>query len=126
MWFDIKTQGLECATPLILLTLPAILPRSIRDRRLSDARCGKVCVPIQWLSKEALMAEKDVPENRVDVNKHCHECGSGFYCAGYAGQAGCWCADLPRVMPVRDKAAKCLCPHCLRKRIDARLGVERG
>ncbi len=72
------------------------------------------------------MGEKGAPENRADVNKHCPECGRDFYCAGYAEQEGCWCADLPRVMPVRNKAAMCLCPDCLRRHIDTRLGVERG
>ena len=47
-------------------------------------------------------------------------CGKRFTCDLAAGKERCWCADLPRVMPVPGADAACLCPDCLRKAIDRR------
>lgn len=46
----------------------------------------------------------------------CPRCGAGFSC-GSGGQAGgCWCADLPQVLPP-DAGGNCLCPSCLREHL---------
>jgi hypothetical protein len=35
---------------------------------------------------------------------------------------GCWCADLPHVLPIPDEVAKgCLCPNCLAGKIELRV-----
>ncbi|MDP3796865.1 MAG: cysteine-rich CWC family protein [Polaromonas sp.] len=60
----------------------------------------------------------------------CPRCGAGFRCGMVAGDAQCWCVQLPHVMPVpaltpstppqgseasADSAAasSCYCPACL-------------
>ena len=56
----------------------------------------------------------------------CPRCGAGFRCGMVAGDAACWCADLPLLaeLPVRlpgntgvaeklPLAASCFCPACL-------------
>ncbi|HSQ04867.1 MAG TPA: cysteine-rich CWC family protein [Burkholderiales bacterium] len=53
-------------------------------------------------------------------NRHCAACGAPFYCAGRDGASGCWCAQLPNIMPLSDEHAGCLCPPCLRERIERR------
>jgi hypothetical protein len=54
--------------------------------------------------------------------KLCPACGAGLTCGPGTGRdgAGCWCADLPPVMPVL-ASADCLCPPCLREAIAAQL-----
>ena len=49
------------------------------------------------------------------MQKLCSQCGAAFECK----QAqGCWCAELPWMLPVptdgTDPAKGCLCPECLR------------
>ncbi|MBT4867790.1 MAG: cysteine-rich CWC family protein [Planctomycetaceae bacterium] len=56
--------------------------------------------------------------------KCCGRCGESFTCGLAAGEEPCWCADLPHVMPVDGAVGDCLCPHCLRGEIDARLAAE--
>ncbi len=57
-------------------------------------------------------------------NKTCGSCGSAFVCGIEAGDAKCWCFDLPHVIPLEsigrdDKTeADCLCPTCLQQKID--------
>ncbi|MGQ0792747.1 MAG: cysteine-rich CWC family protein [Deltaproteobacteria bacterium] len=46
--------------------------------------------------------------------KHCSLCGEEFQCG--AGGDTCWCAALPRVMPL-DFTGDCLCPRCLERAI---------
>ena len=50
----------------------------------------------------------------------CPRCGAGLRCGMLAGDAGCWCAQLPRVMPVpaAQKGAACFCPACLKQITD--------
>ncbi|MDB5743374.1 MAG: hypothetical protein JWR68_1689 [Polaromonas sp.] len=55
----------------------------------------------------------------------CPGCGAGLRCGMAAGDAGCWCARLPPVMPVpalpaEALAAACFCQACLNKAIDER------
>lgn len=59
----------------------------------------------------------------------CPECGAEFRCGAVAGEATCWCFDLPNVIPLDQigddqQPAGCLCPECLQKRIKA--VVENG
>lgn len=45
--------------------------------------------------------------------KCCEQCGAEFNC-GVGGQSGgCWCSDLPTVLPLAP-GGTCLCPACLR------------
>lgn len=46
----------------------------------------------------------------------CPQCGAAFTCGVAAGEARCWCFDLPNIMPMRADSA-CLCPACLRDAI---------
>jgi hypothetical protein len=52
-------------------------------------------------------------------NVACAECGQTFRCGFRAGDAHCWCAELPRRLPMpADPAAGCLCAACLQRRLD--------
>ena len=54
-------------------------------------------------------------------NTRCERCGTEFHCGMTAGEPKCWCADLPRIMPLTTaKTAACLCPDCLKREIEAR------
>lgn len=55
----------------------------------------------------------------------CAGCGAMFECGRGPGEARCWCADLPQVMPVPDLGAPCLCPACLEKEIERRAAPEK-
>ena len=48
--------------------------------------------------------------------KTCSSCGANFFCGPQAGQARCWCDDLPPLPPV--VGADCLCPACLGKAVE--------
>jgi hypothetical protein len=49
----------------------------------------------------------------------CPQCGKTFKCGKSAGEAHCWCADLPHVLPVPEgKSEGCLCPTCLSAAIE--------
>jgi hypothetical protein len=56
----------------------------------------------------------------MSVEKICPECGATFSCHS---DDGCWCNELPRVIPLTREGVLrgCLCPKCLRSRIDAEL-----
>ena len=54
-------------------------------------------------------------DNR-DMEKFCSQCDASMSCD--PGN-GCWCADLPHVLPVPDVATKgCLCRSCLLKQLE--------
>jgi hypothetical protein len=44
--------------------------------------------------------------------ERCAACGLPFHCGAKAGDARCWCADLPPLHPVPGQT--CLCPACLK------------
>jgi hypothetical protein len=60
----------------------------------------------------------------------CPRCGAGLRCAMAAGDAECWCVQMPHVMPVPaalpeqalpdSGAASCFCPACLKQITDER------
>ena len=60
----------------------------------------------------------------------CPRCGASLRCAMVAGDAECWCVQLPNVMPLPadqagpaqtgDSAASCFCPACLKQITDER------
>lgn len=52
-------------------------------------------------------------------NSTCSRCGATFRCGNIGGDATCWCAALPPVLPP-DPKATCLCPACLQAEVDAR------
>ena len=60
-------------------------------------------------------------------NVYCTACGALLHCGMVAGDAICWCHDLPHVIPVptalkagdSGQKAGCLCPPCLKKLIDS-------
>ncbi|WP_409574982.1 cysteine-rich CWC family protein [Sulfuritalea sp.] len=54
----------------------------------------------------------------------CAQCGAPFRCDMEAGDAECWCARLPPLLPLPAPAdpaapATCLCPACLRQRLSS-------
>ena len=52
----------------------------------------------------------------------CSSCGARFECGGQAGASHCWCAELPRVLPV-DLEQSCLCPACLKPALQRRIAA---
>ncbi|MGV8803775.1 MAG: cysteine-rich CWC family protein [Polaromonas sp.] len=57
----------------------------------------------------------------------CPRCGAGLRCGMLAGDAQCWCVQLPLVMPVPSlplppdgQVASCFCPACLKHITDER------
>jgi len=55
---------------------------------------------------------------------NCAQCGVPFRCGMEGGDAECWCARLPPLLPLPESAAAdssaagCLCPACLQARLD--------
>lgn len=53
----------------------------------------------------------------------CPQCGAEFRCGMAGGDATCWCAALPAFMPLPANPvagtpeASCLCPECLKARL---------
>ena len=69
------------------------------------------------------------PELKLGNTSVCPRCGAGLRCAMLAGDAECWCVQLPNVMPVPalpeqalpdSGAASCFCPACLKQITDER------
>lgn len=52
-------------------------------------------------------------------SKDCQRCGATFTCGSGGRDGGCWCADLPKMLPLDPAQGDCLCPACLR----AKLGI---
>lgn len=52
-------------------------------------------------------------------SRKCPRCGTAFTCGVQAGQATCWCFDLPHVMKMDDAGEGCLCLNCLKAQIEA-------
>ncbi len=55
----------------------------------------------------------------LEKHKSCVNCGKAFSCY----TAGCWCAELPMIMPM-ENITDCLCPTCLKAAIDEKLAVN--
>jgi hypothetical protein len=49
--------------------------------------------------------------------QECPQCHRRFHC-GAGEPEKCWCYDLPNVIAV-DSSARCLCPDCLKAKIEA-------
>ncbi len=47
--------------------------------------------------------------------KQCSHCGKYFTCGSGGKQGGCWCQELPNLMPLTGSEGDCLCPNCLTK-----------
>lgn len=50
-------------------------------------------------------------------DKRCERCGAAFRCGDGGAEGGCWCADLPQVLPLPYGHGDCLCPDCLRQHL---------
>jgi hypothetical protein len=58
----------------------------------------------------------------------CPRCGAGLRCGMVAGDAECWCVQLPHVMPLptertpkaEGSTLSCYCPACLKLITDER------
>ena len=61
----------------------------------------------------------------------CAQCGAEFRCGMEGGDAECWCASLPPLLPVPPAesviaAASCLCPACLQARLSLAMCGRQG
>lgn len=52
---------------------------------------------------------------REAAGKCCHRCGATFRCGEGGQDGGCWCGELPPVLPLLPAGGDCLCPPCLRE-----------
>gem|GEM_PF-685025 len=59
--------------------------------------------------------------SRHAEKKRCPECGAEFQCLAHCAANTCWCLELPRLPMPADPAADCLCPACLRARVELHL-----
>jgi len=50
------------------------------------------------------------------VEKQCSQCGAAMICQP---EGGCWCAELPPVVPMPTDDEGCLCRACLLAKIEA-------
>jgi hypothetical protein len=56
----------------------------------------------------------EIEAGRPNIREsRCVRCGAVFACAMITGEASCWCAAYPQVMPVPQENAGCCCPACL-------------
>jgi Cysteine-rich CWC len=66
------------------------------------------------------------PLPALSASSICPRCGAAFRCGMAAGDAECWCIQLPQVMPLPSSspaapdiaAVSCLCPVCLQQKLD--------
>ncbi|MFA6542981.1 MAG: cysteine-rich CWC family protein [Limisphaerales bacterium] len=56
--------------------------------------------------------------SRHAEKKRCSACGAEFQCLAHCGGNTCWCNELPHIPMPTDAAADCLCPACLRTRVE--------
>jgi rubredoxin len=64
------------------------------------------------------------PSAELPNTSRCPRCGAGLRCGMVAGDAECWCTQLPLIMPVPASTgsnASCYCPACLTQITDERL-----
>lgn len=54
------------------------------------------------------------PASLIGRATHCEKCGAEFACGADSKTSGCWCKDLPQVLPLAIDGSGCLCPSCLR------------
>ena len=73
------------------------------------------------VDEKSVKIEANVEPMSAPVAKQCSECQAEFGCgvASAIEQGGCWCQDLPAIMPL-GTLSDCLCKACLAKVI----GVE--
>jgi len=50
------------------------------------------------------------------VEKRCAQCGTAMTCQP---EGGCWCAELPPVVPMPTNGEGCLCRNCLLAKIES-------
>jgi hypothetical protein len=71
-----------------------------------------------------------MPESPLPIaatNTVCAACGAAFHCGFRAGENHCWCADLPKLMPMPDEGTSaCLCEACLRAEIAKRISLNQS
>ena len=68
------------------------------------------------LSEMELSLNRDYEVPSLEKHKICVHCGIPFSCY----TKGCWCGELPRIMPM-ENITDCLCPACLKSRINEKL-----
>ena len=56
------------------------------------------------------------------MTSRCTACGVAFECGRENRAPTCWCAELPRIMPLELQEA-CLCPVCLKARLRERIAA---
>lgn len=52
----------------------------------------------------------------------CSACGAAFACGHALGESRCWCAELPRILPLEAESS-CLCPACLKAQVRQRIAA---
>jgi len=50
------------------------------------------------------------------METRCAQCGAAMNCQP---EGGCWCAELPHVIPMPTNSKGCLCRNCLLAKIEA-------
>jgi hypothetical protein len=68
------------------------------------------------LSKLASLDGAPQLRHHRSVETRCPQCGTAMTCKP---EGGCWCAELPRVVPMPTDTEGCLCRNCLLAKIEA-------
>ena len=58
-------------------------------------------------------------EKGSETCNRCPRCGAAFVCGMQAGQASCWCAELPVLQKAAEGVEGCYCPDCLRQLLES-------
>jgi hypothetical protein len=58
------------------------------------------------------------PTPKPENNSCCARCGAAFACGMKSGEAECWCASLPPLVP--EPGRGCLCRACLENDLSGR------
>jgi len=67
------------------------------------------------LSKLASLDAPPQLRHHRSVETRCAQCGAAMTCKP---EGGCWCAELPHVVPMPSDAEGCLCRKCLLAKIE--------
>ncbi len=68
------------------------------------------------LSKLASLDAPPQLRHHRSVETRCAQCGAAMTCKP---EGGCWCAELPHVVPMPADDEGCLCRNCLLAKIEA-------
>jgi hypothetical protein len=83
-----------------------------------------LCVENRRSILQAGWLQRERPTLNEDLMKRCAKCGEEFGCGLQQNDGACWCADLPKIVPLTGPNQDCLCPECLKREVAAQHGKK--